>query len=444
MRLRYRLYLENIIQNHSNMPYPAITVRGLSKRYKLGRKHQFRRDMRETLYAAAADAWCYLLGRTPRDKEFTRADDFWALKDVSFEIQPGEVVGIIGSNGAGKSTLLKILSRITEPTEGVIECEGRIASLLEVGTGFHPELTGRENLYLNGAIMGMSRAEITRQFDAIVAFAEVDSFIDTPVKHYSSGMYVRLAFAVAAHLDPEILVVDEVLSVGDLAFQKKCLGKMEEAATGGRTVLFVSHNLGVVQRLCPNTILLDAGRIRTFGETASIVASYVRSDFEGDNAGRYRFMDEVGKIVQFSQVEFLDSAGQVKSTFTFSERIRFRVTYRVTDSVKGSSISASILEPTMGSLWSLTDVDIEPRLYEERKQGEYILECTLQPGILRPGVYYLELTAGSLQQRFSITSRPPRFEITTDGFTKHSYGLFGGLGDPIAWPMQGQYLRQPS
>lgn len=202
-------------------------------------------------------------------------EDFWALRDVSFEVKRGEVVGIIGRNGAGKSTLLKILSRITEPTEGRVELDGRVASLLEVGTGFHPELTGRENIYLNGAILGMARAEIRRKFDEIVAFAEVEKFLDTPVKRYSSGMYVRLAFSVAAHLEPEILVVDEVLAVGDAEFQKKCLGKMHEVSKGGRTVLFVSHNMAAVQALCGKAIYLHAGGVGGMGDVGHWVAKYL-------------------------------------------------------------------------------------------------------------------------------------------------------------------------
>src|SRR5207244_3345082 len=205
------------------------------------------------------------------------SEDFWALKDVSFEVRQGEVIGIIGRNGAGKSTLLKILSRITDPTEGRVTINGRVASLLEVGTGFHPELTGRENIYLNGAILGMTRAEIGRKFDEIVAFAEVEKFLDTPVKRYSSGMYVRLAFAVAAHLEPEILVVDEVLAVGDAEFQKKCLGKMSTVASGGRTVLFVSHNLTAIESLCHSCIALQRGRIFTRGSPTDVLDKYLGS-----------------------------------------------------------------------------------------------------------------------------------------------------------------------
>jgi ABC-type polysaccharide/polyol phosphate transport system ATPase subunit len=205
-------------------------------------------------------------------------EEFWALKDIHFEIKQGERVGIIGRNGAGKSTLLKILSRITEPTTGRVSINGRVASLLEAGTGFHPELTGRENIYLNGAILGMSRKEIQRKFDEIIDFAEVEKFLDTPVKRYSSGMYVRLAFAVAAHLEPEILVVDEVLAVGDAQFQEKCLGKMQDVASRGRTVLFVSHNMGAIQALCESAILFDRGSINMLGEVSSVVSSYYRDD----------------------------------------------------------------------------------------------------------------------------------------------------------------------
>src|SRR6201997_761360 len=212
-------------------------------------------------------------------------ENFWALKGVSFEVKQGDVIGIIGRNGAGKSTLLKILSRITEPTEGRIRIKGRVASLLEVGTGFHPELTGRENIYLNGSILGMSRAEIKAKFDEIVAFAEVERFLDTPVKRYSSGMYVRLAFAVAAHLEPEILIVDEVLAVGDAAFQKKCLGKMEDVSHSGRTVIFVSHNMETVARLCNKSILLDSGKLKQIGNTEDVIKSYLHTG-TGANSSR--------------------------------------------------------------------------------------------------------------------------------------------------------------
>ena len=279
----------------------AIRVEGLGKLYKIG-KLQRRHD---TLRDRIADArWFNLFKRRNGEAQSAKGqvqsasladatstlssdplpsalsppiDTIWALKDVSFDVRRGEVIGIIGRNGAGKSTLLKILSRITEPTEGYADINGRVASLLEVGTGFNQELTGRENIYLNGAILGMKRDEIERKFDEIVAFAEVEKFIDTPVKHYSSGMHLRLAFAVAAHLEPEILLVDEVLAVGDVAFQRKCLGKMSDDALQGRTVLFVSHNMQAVRSLCQKTIWLQDGQVRSMGDSDAIVEAYLQA-----------------------------------------------------------------------------------------------------------------------------------------------------------------------
>jgi lipopolysaccharide transport system ATP-binding protein len=259
----------------------VIRAEGLGKKYLIGHAAERERYvvLRDVLVRGAHNFW-----RKTADMARGRAivvgdtvEEFWALKDVSFEVKRGEALGIIGRNGAGKSTLLKILSRITEPSEGRVTIRGRVASLLEVGTGFHPELTGRENIYLNGAILGMTRAEIRRKFDEIVAFAEVEKFLDTPVKRYSSGMYVRLAFAVAAHLEPEILVIDEVLAVGDAEFQKKCLGKMSEVAGGGRTVLFVTHNLSAMQGLCPIALLLGHARIVARGSAVEVITTYLNS-----------------------------------------------------------------------------------------------------------------------------------------------------------------------
>jgi len=253
------------------MSNPAIIIENLGKRYTIGHQRAKRDGLRHAIESAIREPLTWL--RSSRPKKLQQVD-FWALKDVSLQIKQGEVVGIIGSNGAGKSTLLKILSRITVPSEGRIRIDGRVASLLEVGTGFHQELTGRENIFLNGAILGMTRAEIVRKFDEIVEFSGVEEFLDTPVKRYSSGMYVRLAFAVAAHLEPEILIVDEVLAVGDAAFQKKCIGKMENFAQGGRTVLFVSHNMDAVRTLCQRAILFDGGKIRADGYVDSVVEDY--------------------------------------------------------------------------------------------------------------------------------------------------------------------------
>ena len=255
------------------MSDPILAVEALGKRYQLSHREDDASyaTLRDTIAGALSAPFQRANGR-PRKT----LDDFWALRDVSFDVTAGEVVGIVGRNGAGKSTLLKILSRITEPTAGRVTLRGRVASLLEVGTGFHPELTGRENIFLNGAILGMTRAEIRRNFDSIVSFAEVERFLDTPVKRYSSGMYVRLAFAVAAHLEPDILVIDEVLAVGDAEFQKKSLGKMHDASRGGRTVLFVSHNMAAVQTLCSRAIWLDRGQVAAAGATAPVLSQYLQ------------------------------------------------------------------------------------------------------------------------------------------------------------------------
>src|SRR5436309_7052925 len=253
----------------------AIRCQGLGKQYRLGPRQRYR-ALRDTLPALALAPFRGLRSAMGFGRPTAQGATLWALRDVSFAVSAGEIVGIIGANGAGKSTLLKILSRITEPTEGQAEIHGRVGSLLEVGTGFHPELTGRENVYLNGAILGMRKAEIEARFDEIVAFAEVERFLDTPVKRYSSGMQVRLAFAVAAHLEPEILLIDEILAVGDAAFQRKCLGRMGDVAREGRTVLFVSHNMAVMQALCRRGVFLDGGRVRADAPIGDAVSVYLR------------------------------------------------------------------------------------------------------------------------------------------------------------------------
>src|SRR5215813_12547889 len=250
---------------------PIVRVDGVSKRFQIGANGAAYQTLRESLTSALRNPF--------RRNSKSSAQTIWALQDITFEIAAGEVVGIIGRNGAGKSTLLKVLSRITEPTRGRVELFGRVGSLLEVGTGFHPELTARENIYLNGAILGMHHAEIKKKFDEIVAFSEVEKFIDTPVKHFSSGMYVRLAFAVAAHLEPEILIVDEVLSVGDASFQKKCLGKMGDVAKAGRTVVLVTHQMNQIRRLCHRVVWIDEGKVRQNGPTAEVTSAYESAMF---------------------------------------------------------------------------------------------------------------------------------------------------------------------
>ncbi|HVV49922.1 MAG TPA: polysaccharide ABC transporter ATP-binding protein [Polyangia bacterium] len=308
----------------------AIRVSGLGKHYRLGQRESYRslRDSLTRLAGAPARFARRVVRGAGRDDQQGR---FWAVKDVSFDVSPGEVVGIVGRNGAGKSTLLKLLSRITDPSEGRIVLRGRVGSLLEVGTGFHPELTGRENIFLNGAILGMKRAEIRTRFDAIVDFAEVEKFLDTPVKHYSSGMYTRLAFSVAAHLDPEILLVDEVLAVGDASFQRKCLNKMESVSRRGRTVFFVSHNMPAVTRLCPRAIMMDKGQIYQDGPASQVVSAYLRSGL-GTTASREwpeRSRAPGNDVVRLRAVRVRTEAGNVEETIDIRSPVAVEVEYDV-------------------------------------------------------------------------------------------------------------------
>jgi lipopolysaccharide transport system ATP-binding protein len=305
----------------------VIRAEGISKRYRLGERERYR-ALRDVL-AGILRSPTRLLGSRNGQPASPQGQFIWALKDISFEVREGEVIGIIGRNGAGKTTLLKILARITKPTEGLAEVRGRMGSLLEVGTGFHPELTGRENVYLSGAILGMRKAEIQRKFDPIVSFAEVEEFLDTPVKHYSTGMQTRLAFSVAAHLEPEILLVDEVLAVGDLQFQKKCLGQMEQLSHRGRTVVLVSHQMNQIRRLCQNVIWVEGGQFRSVGPTAEVVGDYEGSVSSGNNADSVRPENAKVKarflrwgIVEprSEQPHILDAFGPVKVEFTVEVR----------------------------------------------------------------------------------------------------------------------------
>lgn len=309
------------------MSNPIIEVKNLSKRYRIGTAERGYKTFREAIvYGISAPIRNLTrLHSLTKFKEGDEEDVIWALKDVSFDVNEGEVLGIIGRNGAGKSTLLKILTRITEPTSGSAVMSGRVSSLLEVGTGFHPELTGRENIFLNGAILGMRKREIEQKFDEIVAFSEIDKFIDTPVKRYSSGMYVRLAFAVAAHLEPEILLIDEVLAVGDIGFQKKCLGKMDEVAKGGRTILFVSHNMGAIRNLCSTAIWLDNGQIVKKGPTNEIVGDYEEHQLKRFDESTYvveRSPEEVKhKSFYVSRVEMLNTKGKNSNLFRYNDTL---------------------------------------------------------------------------------------------------------------------------
>ncbi len=322
----------------------AIRIEGLGKRYRLGRREKYR-ALRDTI-TDVLSAPARMFRRRGDNPGAGEAEILWALRNVSFEVRRGDIMGVVGRNGAGKSTLLKILSRITEPTEGRAEINGRVGSLLEVGTGFHPELTGRENIFLNGAILGMRRAEIVRKFDEIVAFAEVEKFIDTPVKRYSSGMYVRLAFAVAAHLEPEIMLVDEVLAVGDAAFQKKCLGKMGDVAREGRTVLFVSHNMAAVENLCTRGVLLNHGGVEFIGSQTETIARYLTGLSDASISLRERTNRRGDGRVRITEIELRDSiSGNPIESALCGQDVELVFHFEGTENLRGAIVSALFSTP---------------------------------------------------------------------------------------------------
>jgi lipopolysaccharide transport system ATP-binding protein len=379
----------------------AIRVQDLGKRYRIGTSPERYRTLRDTIVAGVNATVQNLRRGSSLAANSKETSTIWALRNVSFEVYHGKVLGIIGRNGAGKSTLLKILSRVTEPTEGSAEIHGRVGSLLEVGTGFHPELTGRENIYLNGAILGMKRAEIDRKFDEIVAFSEVEQFIDTPVKRYSSGMYLRLAFAVAAHLEPEILVVDEVLAVGDAEFQRKCMGKMSDVAATGRTVLFVSHNMSAVLRLTEETLVLDKGQLVYCAPTAQAVDYYMAAGFSGTGERRWTSIDippEAAPFVPLA-IRLRDTHGRIVDTLKSIEPITVEVEYRLEQPITGLRVGIYLL--TMRGEYVFTSFDLDdPRQFEQmgtRAEGRYISHCVIPANTLNEGRYILSVNASSFR-----------------------------------------------
>jgi lipopolysaccharide transport system ATP-binding protein len=377
----------------------AISVQGIGKRYRLGRVQKYR-TLRDSLIRAAGAPIRALRALTGSRSAASSSRDFWALTDVSFDVRRGEVIGVIGANGSGKSTLLKILSRITEPTVGRGEIRGRVGSLLEVGTGFHRELTGRENVYLNGAILGMRRREIARKFDQIVEFAELARFIDTPVKHYSSGMYVRLAFAVAAHLEPEILLVDEVLAVGDAAFQRKCIGKMDEVAKAGRTVLFVSHNMSAVASLCDSALLLKEGRVAARGPTDRVIQGYVEA-MEQHSAvplGDRRDRKGNGRL-RFSALRFMSPGGRAVHAVQSGDPVRLVIAYtsNAEEPLMKVSIAADFCDAYGQRLFSLSTALSGGDLQELAPSGELI--CDIPELLLVEDRYRVDLRATVSNER---------------------------------------------
>jgi len=356
------------------------------------------------------------------------------LKDVSFEIKQGEVVGIIGGNGAGKSTLLKILSRITEPTEGHAEIHGRVGSLLEVGTGFHPELTGRENTYLNGAILGMKKAEIERKFDEIVAFAEVEKFIDTPVKHYSSGMYVRLAFAVAAHLEPEILLVDEVLSVGDAQFQKKCLGKMKDVAKEGRTVLFVSHQLGAVKSLCSRAIQIRGGELVEDGEPESIIDHYLSEGSIGISPERIWKNPEASpgdSQIKLQAIRVSNGSGEIKTVYRSSQPITIEIEFELFYEHSALFIGFDLINQSGVIVLRSCHNHQNGDDCQKIRHGLNRFQCIIPPGMLNNGVYFVAPRIGLNFIKWIVFNEVEvGFEVQMD----HCFSPFWSAAHTAAFP----------
>jgi lipopolysaccharide transport system ATP-binding protein len=393
----------------------AIRVDGLGKQYRVGGPRLSYHTLRDQLRQALAAPWRCWRRRPDEDGGL-----FWALRDVSFEVKRGDVVGIIGRNGAGKSTLLKILSRITEPTAGAVDLCGRVGSLLEVGTGFHPELTGRENVYLNGAILGMRREEIARKFNEIVAFAEVEKFIDTPVKHYSSGMYMRLAFAVAAHLEPEILVVDEVLAVGDAQFQQKCLGKMGEVSRDGRTVLFVSHNMAAIRQLTSRAVYLHAGRMVCIDHTAVVTDRYQRDSVSAklekpDSLEYYRRGKLCDSSVRFRRVRFLSDANQEVGTVQSGETFRVEATIEANESRERAHL-AFWLSNDQGERVS-TFYSGDSGFVFPIRHGTQTVSGTVQGLPLSPGRYTVTIGVNSAANAlaFDVLLDYPAFDVILPG-----------------------------
>ncbi|HKO60661.1 MAG TPA: ABC transporter ATP-binding protein [Pyrinomonadaceae bacterium] len=405
---------------------PIIKAEHVGKQYVVGTRDSAYSTVREAMLSAAR-APLKLFRNNGRKRE-----TMWALRDVSFEINPGEVVGIIGRNGAGKSTLLKILSRITEPTEGRIELYGRVGSLLEVGTGFHPELSGRENIYLNGSILGMTRKEIESRFDDIVAFAEIEKFIDTPVKRYSSGMYLRLAFAVAAHLEPEILVVDEVLAVGDMQFQKKCLGKIEQVAGEGRTVLFVSHNMPAVQRLCSRTLLLNEGRIVRDGETQSVVREYLTTGLAQAGERTWPKRDEApgDNVVRLKAVRALDSEMRIASEFSVREDWYLDVEFWVLAEDFNVNVYVLLYDDSETLIFFVGDFQTDKWHNNHRLPGLHRSRCKIPKDLLNEGTLRILVGLVSPPSTLRAIERDAIFvRINEDLSTEGARGFY-----PVTWP----------
>ncbi|MDH3222088.1 MAG: ABC transporter ATP-binding protein [Gemmatimonadota bacterium] len=423
----------------------VIKVEGLGKRFFIGGVHTKFRTARDAIsdafIAPFKRAAALLRGHATGAAELN--ESMWAFRNVSFSVNQGEVVGLVGKNGAGKTTMLKVLSRITEPTEGSIEIRGRVGSLLEVGTGFHPELTGRENVFLNGAILGMRKTEIDKRFDEIIEFAEIGKFIDTPVKHYSSGMYVRLAFAVAAHLEPEILIVDEVLSVGDAAFQRKCLGKMGDVASSGRTVLFVSHNMAAVTQLCSRALLLEDGTVAMDGKPHEVVAAYLSRGVE-NQAEWLNPSPDSDSEVEVLAIRIRDAQDALQPVVNFKDPFQVELEYEVREPMRGVSMAFQILDSQGVVIWTSEDTDtphVRDRMIME--PGTYVSTCHVPAGVLRPGRYFVNTGAHIPGVRI-ITGHQQvlAFDISSVGFDMPG-GRQGVLAPKLDWDFRAVRSPEP-
>jgi len=403
------------------MSNPVIHVENLGKRYRIGKRERYL-ALRDVIARAASAPARLFRARKPSSSD-GNPTHIWALKDVSFEIRQGEVVGIIGRNGAGKTTLLKILARVTKPTTGFADVRGRMGSLLEVGTGFHPELTGRENTFLSGAILGMSRAEILRKFDEIVAFAEVEKFIDTPLKHYSTGMQTRLAFAVAAHLEPEILLVDEVLSVGDIQFQKKCLGKMGDVAKAGRTILFVSHQMNQIRRLCERVLWVDGGQVRRVGPTAEVASAYETDMTSGEWGVRQASDARQGKA-RFRRWDIVEPRTEPSNLLTTLGPVGLRFTLDVNQPLRMGKHGIALfnMERQLMWAWAASDLEFNPGVHE--------LRYTFPVLPLRPGSYYWQVTLHDEHGLVDSWDCIPEMIIATENYQHHMDQWNGVLNVP--------------
>ena len=432
------------------MSQSAISVKGLSKSYRMGVIG--RQSLADEFHCwwhrfRGRDPICHMgrigMHSTASAEQFDDYGHFWALKDVSFDVQPGEVVGVIGRNGAGKSTLLKILSRITEPTSGEAVINGRVASLLEVGTGFHPELTGRENIYMNGTVLGMKKQEIDRKFDEIVAFSEIEEFLETPVKRYSSGMYVRLAFAVAAHLDPEILLVDEVLAVGDVGFQKKCLGKMRDVAGQGRTVLFISHNMGAINNLCSRAFLFEKGKLvlDTTAEEATdrylgyqIVESSVATMVEINERMEGKILKEF-PYIRPRQVALLDTVGKPQSVFDADKPINVSFEFECLRVVPDLRVLVVVVDksgtPLYGSQ-NTDDTSISTR-FSDMDKGVYRTSCLIPANTFGGKRLYLTIQLLYPRGEHIVLNRILEFEVRFKGYNRNIQ-YSGNDWDIYVWP----------